>query len=616
MAYRGYKKRGKTGTNIIGCVGCWYLWQEFGAIEYGTSINFISAIAAFVFFAAGSALLAEGLWYVGDYLDHIKVKIPIGNKGSASWVKSLRELGKDVTLTRWAPYWGKFKGRAVMADYASNALTIGPPGTGKGVGVIQPTTLSIHEDKIVIDFKGENTCVLADALRKRGETVRVLNLGDQLSEIIGPSDEYNPLCLIADNFQRPGGLLDISDDVEEMSLQLYAEPNSGGGDDKYFRDGSRNKIGFAANTCVLIDGPQATLGDMAKLLSDRESLLKHALWACGKLPQKSEHDTEEETYSIMPIEDSPWAELHTPEDVTAFCTYYRSMADGIASLLKQSESKTADSFLTGAQQALSRYNVATRAHKHTQRSSFRFSELKEGDNATTVFIIADPSRINAQKGPLALIQWCAFQELKRHPNKHRSVYVLADEAANFVIHDLQSLLTWGRAFGIRLHIVLQSFSAFRSAYSKETLETLLGQTEIKQFLPGQSEPEALDIIEKMLAEQSIISKSNSGNTDAPGSGLSGFGYNEEAKPLMSRDEIRRTDKTILIIRRNNPMLVDLPPIAAIWPFRNQIGINPYHGKKFLRRVVLRLRRRSGFKGRWVRMITRCWSTLWQNEKGV
>lgn len=77
-----------------------------------------------------------------------------------------------------------------------------------------------------------------------------------------------------------------------------------------------------------------------------------------------------------------------------------------------------------------------------------------------------------------------------------------------------------------------------------------------------------------------------------GFGVDGTNYQEDGRPLMTADEIRRTDKTILIIRNNRPLLVDLPPIAAITPFRRQIAINPFHGKRFLMPVKLRIRRRE------------------------
>ena len=294
----------------------------------------------------------------------------------------------------------------------------------------------------------------------------------------------------------------------------------------------------------------------------------------------------------MPLHESPWVSLHDPEDVENYTTQYRAQAAGIADLLGTEDSRTADSFITGAQQALARFNISTRAHKKTKRSTFRFTEQKEGDQSTAVFIVADASRINAQKQILGLIQWCMMQELKRHDNKERPVYLLADEATNFKLHDLGSLLTWGRGYGLRLHLFLQSFSAFRQVYGRDTLNILLSETEIKQFLPGQREPETLDLIEKVLGQQSIIAESRSGQRDRA-FGVDGTNYREDGKPLMTADELRRTDKAILIIRKNRPMLTDLPVIAAIAPFREMIGINPFHGKPFLKPVKLRIRRRDG-----------------------
>ena len=297
-------------------------------------------------------------------------------------------------------------------------------------------------------------------------------------------------------------------------------------------------------------------------------------------------------FAEMPIHESPWVSRHDPEDVANYVAYLRGLAAGVADLLGTEESRTADSFITGAQQAVARFNITTRAHKKTKRSTFRFAEQKEGDAPTTVFIVADASRINAQKPVLGLIQWCMFQELKRHENKERPVYLLADEATNFKLHDLGSLLTWGRGYGLRLHLFLQSFSAFRATYGRDTLNVLLSETEIKQFLAGQREPETLELIEKVLGQQSIVAQGNSGTRDRA-FGVDGINYREDGKPLMSAEEIRRTDKTILIIRRNRPMLADLPAIAEIEPFRRLIDINPFHGKPFLKPVKLRLGQRDG-----------------------
>lgn len=572
------------------------VYDMAGPILVGGGINIISAGAMLVLVPSAFTLSASILVYTAGVLDLLAARQPTGRKGTSGWVKRRSQIKRDLTKRYWAPYWGVLNGQELFADYASNALTIGTAGSGKGVGVVQPMILSIHESKTVVDFKGELACVLAPALRRRGEIVHVLNLGDLWTEQIGESDIYNPLCILAENYSREGGLLDIDDDMREMCLQLLPEPAEqvGRDGDGYFRDGSRSFIGFAAQMAVMLDGPNGTLGDVAQMLNDRKSLLWHALWASGRLVQTQADETpqDQSTMPAMPIAQSPWADRHHPDELANYITYFRGLASGVADLLATEDSRTADSFITGAQQALRAYNISTRAHRKTKGASFRFASQKEGGNATTVFIIADASKIEAQKPVLGLLQWCMLQELKRHPNKERPVYLIADEASNFIIAGLKSLLTWGRGYGLRLHLIIQSLSAFRDAYGGKTADVLLSETEIKQFLPGQREPETLQMIEKLLGEQSIITESRKGSLSTSLFAANDFDLREESRALMTADEIRRTDKTILVLRKNKPALTDLPPIAAIHPFRGQIAINPFHGKPFRRRIALRLSRRK------------------------
>ncbi len=289
MAGRPRHNGARIGPALILGAGAWWLLEETGPVLRGAGVAPVPALAAVALAACGFAALSDALRLAADMLDWIKAWTPRGHKGTARWARSPRDLGGDIRRTGWGPYWGAFKGREVIADYASNALTLGPAGTGKGVGVIQPTILAIRHSKTVIDFKGELACVLAGALRRRGETVRILNIGDMWLGRLGPSDAYNPLHLIADDFERPGGLQDVTNDLAELALQLLPEPE--GGDargERYFRDGSRTFIAFAVQTCVLIDGLEATLGDVARMLDDRRSLYRHALWACGRLAQTGE----------------------------------------------------------------------------------------------------------------------------------------------------------------------------------------------------------------------------------------------------------------------------------------------------------------------------------------
>ena len=503
-------------------------------IMTGIEINPVAAGALLVLIKGGADLAHEVLTLIADFCANARARAPAGLKGKARWA-TWRDIKKEIS-PGWGPYWGAFPSRfgrkiPVLSDFASNALLLGPAGSGKGVGCIQTTTLSIRTSKVLTDFKGELACVLADALRKRGERVRILNIGEMWLDRLGASDTYNPLILIAEDFLTPGGIQDVTGDIHDMSLQLYPEPAEGGGtdDNRYFRDGSRTLIGFVIQVVVLVDGHDATLGDAQQMLNDRAALLHHALWVAGRLPQADGH------MAALPLQDSPWVARQDSGNIANYGVYIRGLANSIAGLLQSQDGRTLESFLTGAQQALARFDLTTRAHKYLSSSSFRFADLKDGP-PTTVFLVADASRIEAQKDALGLVQWCMTQELKR----------------------------------------------------TETLNTLLSETEIKLLLSGQREPETLKLVEEMLGNSAVVGESANKELGGEYKGLASLALAEDAVSLMTGDEIRRSKKAILFIRACRPMLVETPPIAAIHPFRDQIAINPFHGKPFRKRVRVRM----------------------------
>ena len=95
--------------------------------------------------------------------------------------------------------------------------------------------------------------------------------------------------------------------------------------------------------------------------------------------------------------------------------------------------------------------------------------------------------------------------------KKQPVYAILDEATNYKIFGLEDLLTWGRSYGLRNILIFQSLTAFEKTYSQSALETLLSESEIKQFLPGQRSPKVLDLISKLLGKESLMNASLSMN---------------------------------------------------------------------------------------------------------
>ncbi|MGF1463319.1 MAG: type IV secretory system conjugative DNA transfer family protein [Maricaulaceae bacterium] len=576
-----------------------------GPLYTFSGINYLAAAGWAGLVLTGPKLAASVLRSCAEQFESAARAIPKGVKGTARWAKSLREFKGDLLRSGWGPYWGAMKrGRdPIFADFASNAVVLGSNGSGKDTTSAGPNILAIRESKTVIDFKGDMACIFKDALEKRGEEVHILNIGAVFADILGPSAEYNVVHLIADNYQRPGGLQDITSDTAEMALKLYPEPKeSGGTDNSFFRDGSRELIAFVIQIAVLIKGETATLGDVLQMLNDRESLMRHALWAAGRLEQ------DDGSLARIPLEESPWASDQSAADLERYKEYLTGLASGIADLLLAQDTRTSDSFLTGARNALSTFNISTRAHQITQASSFRFADQKEEGRIVTVFLVADSSRMEAQRPILEMIQFCMLNEWKRHPNKKKPVYLIGNEAGNFKIFGLASLLTWGRAYSIKLFLYLQSFAAFRKTYDTETLNTLLSEQEILQILPGQSDPETLSLIEKILGQQAVMMHAHSRQRGQNRQAGRNVNVSEDTRPLMSADEVRRCVSTILIIRKNRPALVHTPSIAAIAPFRKQQGINPFYGKPYRLPVALRLRRRA-----WTAagLLKSLWCKLWR-----
>ena len=480
------------------------------------------------------------------------------------------------------PFWGRLAQRKkipLFVDYVSNAMTLAPAGSGKGICSVIPNILSITHSKVIADFKGELICVLKAALEARGEKVLFLNPGALWKSILGEGDQYCPIDLIVDSFYIAGGLRDVPDDLREMAAQISPEPEEQG-ENFYFREGARDCIQISMVIEAMVEGYDATLSSVALLIEDRQSLEDNLRWVVGV-----DLDGKKLPGGPMPIEQADWAHLHEPQDVAEFAKLIRARAANLLKLMTTQGSNTFDSFIKGAQQALAPFAFG-RLAPSMGRSTFSMNDLKGHDGPVSLFIVSDASRPEVYKTFNGLIQWCALTTLKRHENKSRPVYFMMDEATNYKINGLESLLTWGRSYGIRLHLIFQDLSAFERVYGKEALETLLSETEIKQFLPGQRSPKTLELIEKMLGNQSVMMASLSGQ--GAERGLHEH-LSESARPLMFADEIRRTAHGILFVRKLPAFLIEPIDYAEVVPWRTQAGINPFHGKPFLKKVKLKLK---------------------------
>lgn len=591
MTEQAKKPAGRILPALLIGAASYMAWREVGGqLVVGGEINPLPALAAAGMGVSALALLSGSLRLAADLCGYINARTPTGHKGTSAFAKSLREVRRDLIPQGWGPLFGVFKGTPVFPHIEASAYVIGPSGSGKTTKFTIPTIMSLKgHSKVFYDFKGDITPQVAKALRKRGERLRIINLGGLFENEIGQeSDTYNPLAMICETFFLKGGLEEITDLVEELSCNL--DPDDTGHSDvsngSFWKENSRRLIGFVILIVVLVEGENATLGKCLQMLNDKQSLLRHAQWAAGRLEVEEDGVA---SVAHMPIDQSPWAHLHDPTDVANFTEFLRALASGIADIMEQPDGKLADSMLSSARiSALGKFDITTRANKITGRCTFRFSELKE-KGITTVSVVLDQNTMTAHSEVLGVLNYCMRVELRRHENKAKKVFVLADEAGNLPWQDMEGDLTTLRAYGVIPIFVFQNFPAFAKKHGKAALETLLSEAQVKLFMPGQRNPETLSMIERMLGHESVIARSNSSNAATGMFKMDGYSLQEDSKPLLSTEEIRRLEKGILMIGNNKPMLVDLPSIAEISPWRKQLDPSPFYGKRYLKRVGLNIK---------------------------
>lgn len=566
------------GLAIASGIFSWAFLQA-GPLFSDGAVRFWPALFGFMAAVYTLRLCLQFLHYLAEFLEWLSAYRPTGKAGTSKWA-SLKDFKREFSRKKTGPFWGLMAGnhkKPIFVDFASNALCVAPAGSGKGIFTVIPNIFSIRDSKIIPDFKGELACVMKPALQKRGEKVIVLNPAGLWKDQLGPTDHYNPVDMIVDGLYREGGLRDISGDLVEITTQIYPDSKGEETDNSYFHLGSRNILGFAIIALAMVDEYEATLSAVALMVKDRARLEHYLRWVTGvdlqgaPLPE-----------GPMPIEQAPWASKHPAQDVAEFAALIRANASGMLAMMSNPDSRTFESFISGAQQRISTFAFGPLSSA-MGRSTFKMNDLKDSKQPVSLFIVADSSRMEVFEKYLGLIQWCAFTAIKRHKNTKRPVYAVMDEATNYKINGLDNLLTWGRAYGLRCFLIFQNFAAFEMKYGKQALETLKSETEIKLFLPGQRSPGTCEEIVKMLGEQSVMTASV-----AQGDAGSRENTSESGRPLMTADEIRRTECGILLVRKAPPALITPISYAQINPYRNQAGINPMHGKKFKKPIKLRL----------------------------
>lgn len=534
---------------IVACAlflyGAWY-FQDWYAYGYQTA----SLVLLFISLLEGiSAVWRIVSFVIPQLWRRRKAKAVTHRAGSAGWaawkdIKAAQLHRKDGFL---AGVWGRK--HPLFVDIESSGLVLSPAGGGKTVSFVIPALCHNATNMIIPDLKGILAVQMADYRRRYfGHDCVILNPAGLYEDKLGRSARYNPLQILIDSWRNTEHHRYLVADSQAIAMQLYPDPAEQG-ENQFWRNGSRKLLNFAF-LYLVTEYNQASLSQALNLLSQRDEL------QCA-------------------LEDA----AHS----TVLAGDLSRLAHDILSKINDGDERQIESFREGAVQALADFAPSGDLAANTELCEFRFYELRE--QGMDVYLLSDPTRQNSYKAWLGLVSWCALTELIRHP-KGQKICMLCDEVTNFRINNLPAMLTLVREYKICLWLIVQELKEFGKTYGKDSINTLLSQTEAK-IIMGCSDYETCELVSKMLGEVSMISTNyNLGRSFFEPMSQS---LQEHGRKLLTPDEVRRFGSTILFYRNHRPVALSQLGYHEVKPWSHRVGINPLFGKAYRGKTRIRLR---------------------------
>lgn len=505
----------------------------------------LGVLAAYLVFRA---VVITIIFVIPQYFRYRRIKKSTGRAGTAGWADERTIKKAGFFKKRKGFLMGLYFKNAVFVEIETSGLVLSPAGGGKTSGFVIPAMGLMRERMFITDLKGTLAVMMVKHRKKKfGFKAIIINPSRQFANLIKENHRYNPLQILIDDWANPDLHTHLIADAKSIAMQLYPEPPSAG-ENQYWRNGSRKLIVFAFLYHVTVIG-NATLTSAYELLCDPEQLI-----------------------SIL-------ESLKTSDLLKGDIA---NMTKDFLFKLENGDPKHIESFREGAVQVLDTFAPSGSLAESVSTCDFRFFDMRK--EKIDIYIMADPTRQQVYRKWLGLLSWCAITELIRNPHGAR-VCCMLDEVTNFKIDGLPALMTTAREFKIIIILIVQEIAQWGYMYGEESAKTLLSQTEFKLIM-GVVSPEATKLTSDMLGEQSIITQNYN-------LGASFFDHittslSETGRKLGTPDEVRRTSKNILIVRKERPILIDPIGYHEISPLKNQVGINPLFGKPYKGKTKLRI----------------------------
>lgn len=345
----------------------------------------------------------------------------------------------------------------VRLTEAVHISVFAPTGAGKGVSCVVPYLLTCPDSMVVVDFKGENANLTAQARRKMGHRVVVL---DPYRITTQEPDMFNPLEFI--DKDSPTAVDDCRDLAEALVIRTGQEK------EPHWADSAEIWIAaMIAAVVTIAEGEDKSLQSVRKLLTDPTQMQAAINFMC-------ESDAMD------------------------------GMLSRLGHQLTHFKDKELSSTLTTTNRFLRFLDTGAIAES-TKRSSFDPADLVQ--KKVTVYLILPPDRMRAQSALLRL--WIGSMlraAVKNGLQEKTKVRIVLDEAASLGHMDaLDDAVDKLRGYGVRLLFFWQSLGQLRKCFPDGQDQTLLSN--VTQVFFGVNDQQTAEYVSARLGETTISTES-------------------------------------------------------------------------------------------------------------
>ncbi|MBP3955469.1 type IV secretory system conjugative DNA transfer family protein [Gemmata sp. G18] len=346
----------------------------------------------------------------------------------------------------------------VRLNNAVHTVVFAPSGAGKGVSLVVPFLLSCLDSLVVIDPKGENAKLTADARRRMGQRVFII---DPFGLVTKNPDTLNPIAGLRND--SPQSLDEARAIAKEIVVRGMNEP------DPHWND---NAESLTAGMIV------AALWTKTKSLQDVRTLLSIA---------------ESRNAAIKEMCASPvWG--------------------GMIARLGAQLANLKDKELAGVLSTANRHTAfldTLAVAQSTGTSSFDPADLMKGK--VTVYLVLPPEYLKSHAALLRLWVGTLMRAcVKNGAQEKNLVHFVLDEAASLGQMDsLEDAVSLGRGYGVRCQFYYQATGQLKTCWREGRDQTLLANCTQVYF--AVRDYETAEQVSNQLGEETIVVRSGGEN---------------------------------------------------------------------------------------------------------